>query len=106
MANFIDLLGASGASYRFRAWPESGQAPIAGNFAVVAKGAGEVEVLLLGLTTDLSRALAHSAQAGLPGKPLYVRLNVARTRRRQEHDDLVANHAPAQVFEIGSDEAT
>lgn len=106
MNAFIDLSGASGASYRFRAWPEAGQAPIAGNFAVVVKVGHALEVLLLGVTSDLSRASAQAAGAGLIGKPLFVRLNVARATRRREHDDLVAGYAPPQVFDTGSDEPT
>lgn len=106
MNAFIDLLGASGASYRFRAWPEAGQAPIAGNFAVVVKVGRAIEVLMLGVTYDLSRASAQAASAGLIGKPLFVRLNIARTTRRHEHDDLVAGYAPPLVFDTGSEAPT
>ena len=106
MGIFIDLLGASGASYRFRAWPDGEQAPMAGNFAVVVMTGRTVELLMLGVTTDLSKAPTHAAAAGLAGKSLFVRLNVARATRRQEHDDIVANYAPPQVFETGSEGST
>jgi hypothetical protein len=106
MGIFIDLVGASGATYRFRAWREGDQAPMAGNFAVVVKAGRTVELLMLGVTIDLSKAQTHAAAAGLAGKPLFVRLNVARATRRQEHDDIVANYAPPQIFETGSGDAT
>lgn len=102
MGQFIDLLGASGATYRFRAWPDAGQAPIAGNFAVVDKAGAAAQVLLLGVTADLSQALAPVAAAGLGGKPLFVRLNVARATRHAVHDDLVAAHARAQAVDTGA----
>jgi len=99
MGQFIDLVGASGATYRFRAWPDAGQAPIAGNFAVASRTGPELKVQLLGVTTDLSRALAQVAVAGLSGKPVFVRLNVARAARHAVHDDLIAAYASAQVVD-------
>jgi len=99
MSIFIDLEGASGASYRFRAWPDIGQPPMAGNFVVAETGQGGLTIHLLGVTNDLSRAEAHAREAGLDGKPLFVRLNVARATRHHEHEDILARHAPAKVFE-------
>jgi hypothetical protein len=106
MDDFIDLLGASGASYRFRAWADAGQVPMAGNIGVVVKAGGALDLLMLGMTTNLCRAQAHLAAAGLSGTPLFVRLNVAGSTRRLEHDDLFARYSPPQVFDAGLDEAT
>ena len=99
MVIFIDLLGASGASYRFRAWPEAGQSPVAGAFAVVERGSAAAKVRLIGVTNDLSRCRTHVSAAGLSDADLFVRLNVARVARRQEYDDLIARYAPEHVIE-------
>jgi len=106
MDKFIDLLGASGANYRFRAWPDAGQAPMAGNFAVVVKASGAADLLMLGMTTNLAQAQAQAAAAGLAGKPLFVRLNVAGSTRRLEHDDIFARYSPPHVFDVGLGEPT
>ena len=96
MKDFIDLPGASGASYRFRLWPEGrAHQPIAGNFVCVRAGeGGAYKVIHVGESTDLSRIRFE-----LP-KPLraadvlvYTRLNIARAARSAEHEDLLARHA-------------
>ena len=97
-AIFIELLGASGARYRFRAWPETDQSAMAGNFVVAEPGPDGIKVHLIGVTNDLSKASLHARKAGLGGKPLLVRLNVARLTRHQEHDDIVVRYAQAKVF--------
>jgi hypothetical protein len=96
--DFLDLKGASGATYRFRFWPPGQpQAPIAGNYAYV-RDAEPPAVVVVGVTTDLS-----GARAGLPrggrGGPLgvYVRLNVSRAVREAEHDDIAAAHPRARI---------
>lgn len=96
---FIELVGASGAAYRFRAWPDADQTAMAGNF-VVAEPAGDgIKVLLAGVTNDLSTASAHARNAGLADKPLFVRLNVARLTRHHEHEDILAKYAPPKVLD-------
>jgi len=96
---FVDLQGASGATYRFRAWPQTGQSPIAGNFAVVETGARGLKVRMVGVTNDLSRAESHAQAAGLGSGRLFVRLNVARATRHLEHEDIVAQYGPPEVFQ-------
>lgn len=93
--DFIDLCGASGAIYRFRRWPAAGpHPPIAGNWALVAKGAGTV--LALRVVEDLS--LAGSALADAQeGAELYTRLNISRRVREAEHADLALEH-PGAAF--------
>ncbi|UTP38256.1 hypothetical protein M9M90_13640 [Phenylobacterium sp. LH3H17] len=93
--DFIDLFGASGATYRFRLWSEGGALlPVAGNFVVAVAGPASVEVLVVGLTNDLSRA---EAAAGSEEGQIYRRLNVARAAREAEHDDLAAGYPQARV---------
>lgn len=101
-AIFIELVGASGASYRFRAWPETDQSAMAGNFIVAELGPGGIKVHLIGVTNDLSKSNLHAREAGLSDKPLFVRLNVARLTRQQEHDDIVAQYGQAKVFATGA----
>jgi len=95
--DFIDISGASGATYRFRIWPQGGgHLPVAGNFVVVRAVAARVEVLAIGVTNDLSRA--RPAAAAKDADQVYTRLNVARATREAEHDDLVAGYPKARVI--------
>jgi hypothetical protein len=98
MREFVDLRGASGTFYRFRLWPEGGaHPPIAGNYILLREEADVLKVLLAGITSDLSQAVAESrkAVAKTPDARLYTRLNVARAVRTAEHEDIVAEHKPA-----------
>lgn len=98
MSSFIDLQGASGATYRFRAWPEAGQTPMAGNFVVIGGEARSIHVVAAGITNDLSRA---PTATGVSADALFVRLNVSRRTRVSEHEDLIAQHRPDQVYDPG-----
>ena len=69
MNAFIDLKGASGATYRFRHWPEgASHLPIAGNYVFVREVAQGFKVVLAGLTNDLStcRLIYRSTELALP----------------------------------------
>ena len=56
MQDFIDLEGASGASYRFRIWASGvGHLPVAGNYVVVGKQADGFGVEVVGIADDLSK---------------------------------------------------
>ncbi|WP_421934307.1 hypothetical protein [Phenylobacterium sp.] len=95
---FIDISGASGANYRFRRWPDgTGHLPVAGNFVVVLEGAFPVEVVVIGMTNDLSQARSGTKTNG--EARVYTRLNVARATREAEHADLVARWPKARVVE-------
>ena len=97
MNDFIDLTGASGATYRFRLRAVAGDhLPIAGNFALVTIVDGKVTVTTLGKSNDLSRLVAPTDP---PEAQVYTRLNVARAIRTSEHDDLAAAYPAAQVVE-------
>jgi hypothetical protein len=90
MREFVDLRGASGSSYRFRLAP-NGTIPlrIAGNYAILRPKPGGFTVAHLGVTGDLSMAREEAARSyGRGPFNLYVRLNVARSTREAEHEDL------------------
>ncbi|HEY9234600.1 MULTISPECIES: hypothetical protein [Phenylobacterium] len=100
MREFVDLTGASGAAYRFRAWPTTGHhIPTAGNFAVLVFENDRPEIVALGVSSDLSRAKA-AAQETLTQTSgyLFTRLNVSRASRHAEHDDLLASQPKAATF--------
>lgn len=99
MKSVIDLAGASGATYRFRLWPEgASHPPMAGNYACVRLHGERVEIMGVGDALDLSRL-----REDLPKRVreanviLYTRLNVARATRTAEHEDLVAVHGVVKV---------
>ncbi len=97
MNDFIDLTGASGATYRFRRRAVAGDhLPIAGNFALVTLVDGKVTVTTLGKSNDLSRLVAPTEP---PEAQVYTRLNVARAIRTSEPDALAAAYPEAQVIE-------
>jgi hypothetical protein len=88
--DFIDLCGASGATYRFRPWPSSGvHPPIAGNFALVDPSNGKL--IALGTLEDLSLAAVVVARRVRAGE-LFTRLNIARRGRETEHADLAERY--------------
>ena len=104
MNDFIDLKGASGASYRFRLWPEgAAHQPIAGNFALVKEEADGFAIVGVGETLDLSMLrLDLPKQATRNVTHIYTRLNVARAIRVAEHEDLTARYKAARVKESAS----
>ena len=103
MTSFVDLSGASGAHYRFRAWSDAGQTPMAGNFVVAEPEAGgQVQLLLIGVTDDLSKVRPHVTAAGFGDRPVFVRLNVARQTREHEHEDLSARYSSARVLDLSA----
>ena len=99
MQEFIDLQGASGASYRFRRRLEgASHLPSAGNYVLVQETSTGFKVLTVGAVLDLS-LLRPPAQprAGRKAKHLFTRLNIVRAVRKLEHEDLVASYRPAEV---------
>lgn len=95
----IDLPGASGATYRFRLWPEgASHPPTAGNYACVRFDGNRMEILGVGDALDLSRVREELPRRLRESAPLiYTRLNVARATRTAEHQDLVTVHGPAKA---------
>jgi len=98
MKDFVDLSGASGASYRFRSARTVEPQRIAGNYAVLRPRTKGFAVLHVGATDDLSAAQRECPPEIMKrGALLYVRLNVSRGPREAEHADLQAKYgAPAR----------
>lgn len=93
MPEFVELQGATGATYRFRLWAVgAAHLPIAGNYAVVRHAPDGFSVV----TTDVSDNLSTVRQnlertvAEQPGIQIYTRLNVSRAVRVAENEDIVA----------------
>jgi hypothetical protein len=99
MQEFIDLQGASGASYRFRRRAEgASHLPTAGNYVLVQETSTGFKVLTVGTSNDLSLTRPPGkVRAGRKPTHLFTRLNVSRTVRAFEHEDLVAHYRPAAV---------
>jgi hypothetical protein len=102
MSDFVDVPGASGAQYRFRRAVPAELPPTAGNLLVATGQTGRLMVLFCGAARSLSKAAPAAAEAlkDNHNAHLYVRLNVARTTREAEHQDIVAATAPATVAEL------
>lgn len=101
MPDFVELSGASGAAYRFRSWPEGdNHTPMAGNFAVLVFEGATPTIVALGVTGNLSHA-RHLAQAILEQSSgaLFTRLNVSRSTRTEEHEDMLAARPAAAVIQ-------
>ena len=97
MQGILDLNGASGATYRFRLIADPGELPAtSGNFVYVRWRGAAPQVFCCGAVSTLSSAAERWDEAvrayGAAG--LYIRLNVARAVRDEEHADLVAKHQP------------
>lgn len=95
MKEFVDLSGASGASYRFRRIADGEpHQRIAGNYALLKAHRGSFQVRFVGATNDLSQARTKCPPELLKGAHLYTRLNVSRAAREAEHQDLLAKYGP------------
>jgi hypothetical protein len=104
VSRFIDLVGASGAAYRFRTL-DGALSPIGGNFVYV-RTEGEVRrVVCCGRARSLAWALSQPIwlrdNNAAEGDELYVRLNAIGTTRANEHEDLLAGlPRPFTIYEI------
>jgi len=94
MRELLDIPGGSGATYRFRPWPNGApHEPIGGNYLFVRIDDEQVEVLVIGTTNDLSRAKSTFPKAEKRGAThVFTRLNVTRSTREAEHQDIAAAH--------------
>jgi hypothetical protein len=100
MQSFIDLEGASGATYRFHRVDDFSNLPaIAGNFAYVQGDGPKPVVVCCGTDDTLLKATARwpAAQLAHRATAIYVRRNVSWKVRAHEHDDLVKKHRPPLV---------
>lgn len=104
MSSFIELVGASGTTYRFRK-PDGAVSPIGGNFVYVRDEDGAARVVCCGRARSLGWALSHpvwqSDENAAEGDQLYLRLNAIRSVRADEHEDLIAGlPRPFVIYEI------
>lgn len=88
MKPFIDLVGASGALYRFRRFEEGPMPATGGNFAYVRDDDGAPRIVGFGKARTLAHALAGAGRRDSEGE-LYIRLNVVGSVQDSEYEDLV-----------------
>ena len=97
---FIDIEGASGCVYRFRRINDPvGLPAMSGNFLFLKTASDGTAVVCAGTAGSLIRAgevwkpvvEAHDAKA------IFVRLNVSRSVRASEHDDIVEAQHPTII---------
>ncbi len=97
----IDLTGASGVVYRFERIDDLEQLPaIAGNFVYVRGEGRAATVICAGVDETLRRAGERLAEARLRhgAEGVYIRRNVSRRTRAQEHADIVGRHQPVMIL--------
>jgi hypothetical protein len=102
--NFIDLVGASGATYRFRR-PDGALSSIGGNFVYVRDQDGVPRVVCCGKARSLGWGLSQrswfSDENAAPDDQLFIRLNAIATTRDGEHEDLVYGlPRPFTIYEM------
>ena len=100
MKAFIDIMGASGAVYRFNAIENPAKAPpAAGAFVLARTGSDGVDVVCCGSALNLKDKVglwgAQIQRTVTEG--IFVRLNVSRSVREREHVDIVKKHRPELV---------
>ncbi|MDP3173738.1 MAG: hypothetical protein Q8M88_04830 [Phenylobacterium sp.] len=101
MNRFRELVGASGAVYRFRLCEDLSELPAqAGNFVWISSEFSPDEVVCCGIARSLLEVRAASAAVLLrrPSSRLYLRLNVGRAVREAEHQDIVAAVQPLLIL--------
>lgn len=105
---FVDLAGASGAVYRFERIDDLAKLPaIAGNF-VYMRGAGKAAtVICVGAAESLFKAGDQLPEAKRThnAEGLYIRRNVSRLTRGNEHADIVEKHHPVMILAAEFDRA-
>jgi hypothetical protein len=97
---FVDVVGLSGAVYRFQRIDDPMQMPArAGNFLIARPGHDGDQVVCCGRALRLREAESvwRAAFEGHQDAAMFVRLNVSRATRVSEHEDIVAHHRPALV---------
>lgn len=97
MRDIIELRGASGATYRFRLWPQGGSHPTAGgHYAFVREKPAGFDVVSVASVEDLSVTRSqHEAAAVEQGAThLFTRLNVSWASRETELQDMHAHYQP------------
>jgi hypothetical protein len=97
---FVDILGASGAAYRFQLVANDRQLPAMGGNLIVMKGdsAGD-QIWYCGSSRGLQAAKHFwSTLAGQePPVSIYVRRNISSAERTAELEDITKKHTSAVV---------
>ena len=90
LKNHIDLIGRSGAAYRFRLAPDPTALPAEGGNFVYVRGHDPVEVVYSAAADTLHDASRRWEEARLEhgAEAIYVRLNITRALREREHNDV------------------
>ena len=92
MKPYLDLIGQSGAAYRFRLAPDITALPGEGGNFVYVKGGASIEVIFCGVADTLHDAAKRWGEAATyhQAEAIYVRLNIIRVRRERDHHDLIS----------------
>lgn len=100
MSSFIDVIGGSGRSYRFRQASTKALPLAGGNFLIATAAQPTSPVAALGATRNLNAAAEQieAALSQISEGRLFVRLNVSRTVREAEHGDIAAVLPPETLF--------
>jgi hypothetical protein len=93
---FLDVTGASGRAYRFRSVSLEHLPATAGNLILTTGAQPRLGYRLCAAARSLNRAVpaVREALAGASGARLFIRLNVSRAAREDEHADIVAALSP------------
>ncbi len=97
MNQLLDIVGSSGASYRFRRHQESDELPATAGNVLYARQCGATWTLVCCAEIDsLLKTYGGWTEArGVhDATDVYLRLNVSRATRLQEHVDIVEKHDP------------
>jgi uncharacterized protein YecE (DUF72 family) len=100
---YLDLQGASGATFRFRLIADPDQLPAtSGNFVYVRWRGATPQVFCCGAVDSLSAALQSWDEAvrTYGASDVYVRLNVARSVRDEQLADLVEKYRPPMASHV------
>ncbi len=96
MYSHLDLKGASGACYRFRPAAEV-KTPMSGGYVYIRNGGDGCELIYASpadnLLTDTPSRWSEAVSA-YGATDIFVRLNVSRSARTQEMEDIAEAHRP------------
>ena len=94
--DFLDVTGASGRAYRFRSVSLQQLPATAGNLILTTGARPRLGYRLCAAARSLNRTApaVREALAGAHGARIFIRLNVSRAARDDEHADIVAAVRP------------
>jgi len=99
MKTYVDISGASGGTYRFQNVAALSKMPAsAGNFVLVSDVVNSDAVTCCGSALSLARAPLDTIAKDHGNLPVFVRLNISRSVRVSELEDIVARHRPKRVL--------